>query len=800
MPILWANPLRWLIMPYLPQINIDRISFWVGFFSALLMVWFYSRIQGWFPGWKKFFQNSIEQLRIHWVNRLEIKLRDIIYSRAQKEHLAISICALDEIVIAPELLIPPQIESSTTGVPTLTIKEQAIPFLPDYPELSSQFNLETISPFKAINACNRIIIYGQAGYGKTVSLAYMTSMIAKKTEIAGDLAHYLPIFMHCRDFVWEENHETTSIQQIFEAFTQSLPKNIQKDSKRVLELFLKNEQIILLIDGMDELSPNEYQSCSGFIGRLLVELPNLPIVTTATPQLLGGLIELGFEPFPIACWNQTHKAEFITKWLNLLAPHIIEQSQNTVDLTIFSTWLKSHSLFHSPLEWTMIVLSTLTGNPLQSAKTQILQTYLAPILRKSNLGKNARSIIEVGFSSQPSQQSSPLTPDSQAIDLGVIRQNFNGSYHFRCPVFTGFFASRQDDSPIRPDFKDIQFNPAYEQLSFMSARDLIDNHFFNTISGEEIVKQPQVLSSLSWLRDYPENHPTRVAAMRKMVGWLHDESLDLITRTKIVAAFFIINDSSTSLLFRQISKSKNEAMKYFSLLGLGAIGDDATLVEIQRLLSDESTLVRDTACLAHQSFTSPASRKSIQQVFEHGDEDQQFAAAEVLANDQKYGHNALLEGLKNESLLIRRAAVHGLAQIHQDWITKKLEEISISDGQWVVRDLAAQYLAAYKSSQYPSISRPVESSRSPWLIEFASKQGITISPNTPADELLGKIIDEGPDELRPKAYMQIARYSEISSALAIITNSTVASINHADFITYCLWLISARNINNLKYY
>ncbi len=786
-------------MPHLPHINIDRISFWLGFFSALLVVYFYSRIQRWFPGWKTFFQNWIEQLRTHWVFRVEIKLRDIIFSRAQKEHLAISICSLDEIIIPPELLIPPQSESSTSGAPTITIKEQAIPFLPDYPELSSQFNLETISPFRAIKACNRVIICGQAGYGKSVCLAYIASMIAKRSEITGDLSQYLPLFLNCRDFIWEENHSSTSIQQVFETFIQSLPQNIQKDSKRVLDNFLKNEHIIFLLDGMDELSPDEFQSCSGFISRLLNELPNLSIVTTATPQFLGGLIELGFEPFPIACWNQTKKANFIEKWLDLLSPRIIEQSQNTIDLTIFSTWLKSHSLFHSPLEWTMLILAAVTGNPFQSTKTQILQTYLAPILRKANLGKYAKSLIEGGLDSQASQRPTPLTPDSQAIDLGVIRQNLDGSYNFRCPVFTGFFASRQYDSSITPDFKDIQFNPAFEQLGFMPAKDQIDHQFFNTLSVNEINKQPQLLSSLRWLREYPENHPARVAALRKMVGWLHDESINLITRTKIITAFFIINDTSTGLLFRQISKSKAEAVRYLSLLGLGAIGDDSTLVEIQRLLRDESTLVRDTACLALQSLNSPASRKSLQQVFEHGDEDQQFAAAEVLAVAEKFGHDALLEGLKNENLLIRRAAVHGLAQIHQDWATKKLEEVSISDGQWVVRDLAAQYVAAHKSNQFPSISRPVESSRTPWLIEYASTQGITISPATPSDDLLGKIIIDGPDELRPKAYLQIARYSKISTALTIIANNPAATINHSDLVNYCLWLLSARNVNDLKY-
>ncbi len=786
------------MMPHLPHINIDRISFWIGFFSALLLVWFYTRVQKWFPGWKKFFQNWIEQFRTHWVYRLEIKLRDIIYSRAQKEHLGISICALDEIIITPELLIPPQTESPTTGAPTLTIKEQAIPFLPDYPELSSQFNLEAISLFKAISACKRVIIYGQAGYGKTVSLAFTASAIARKSEIAGDLAQYLPILIHCRDFLWDEKHETSPTQRIIGAFIQSLPKNIQKNSSKVLEYFLKNKQLILLLDGMDELSPDEYQACSGFINRLLVDQPNLPIVTTATPQLLGGLIELGFEAFPLACWSKTKKMDFITRWLNVIKPHLIEQSQNTIDLTIFSTWLKSHSLFHSPLEWTMLILAAVTGNPLQSTKTQIFQTYLGQLMRKTNLGKQARSIIDGGLSTQPNQPPS-ITPDSQAIDLGVVRQNLNGNYTFRCPAFTGFFASRQYDTPITPDFTDIQYNPAYEQIIFMAARDLIDNQMINNISSNELGKQPLFLCTLPWLREYPENHPIRVTSLRKMVGWLHDETLDLVTRSKIIAAFYTINDSSTGLLFRQISKSKTETVRYLSLLGLGAIGDDSTLVEIQRLLSDESTLVRDTACLALQSFSSPASRKAVQQVFEHGDEDQQFAAAEVLAVNPGFGHDAILEGLKNENLLIRRAAVHGLAQIHQEWITKKLEEISISDGQWVVRDLAAQYLAAYKSDNYPSISRPIESSQLPWLIEYASKQGIAISTNTPVDELLRKITEEGPDELKPKAYMQLARFSKISNVLAIFSNNATASINHTDLINYCLWLLATRNINELKY-
>jgi hypothetical protein len=785
-------------MPHLPHINIDRISFWIGFFSALLLVWFYSRIKRWFPGWKTLIQNWIGQLRTHWVYRLEIKLRDIVYSRAQKEHLAISICALDEILITPELIIPPQTESSAIGLPSSTIKEQAIPLLPDYPELTSQFNLETISPINAIKACNRIIICGQAGYGKTVCLAYIASNIAKKSDVAGDMAKFLPIFIHCRDFLWDEKEESNPLHRIFEAFTQSLPKNIQKDSKKVLEFFLKNEQIILLIDGMDELSPDEYQACSGFISRLLIDLPNLPVVTTATPQFFGGLIELGFEPFSIACWDKTKKEEIIIKWLDVLSPHIIEQSQNTIDLTIFSTWLKNHSFFHSPLEWTMLILSAVTGNPLQASKTQLLQTYLSPLLRKANLGKYAKSIIEGGLATQANQLPS-LAPDSQAIDLGVLKPQLNGNYGFRSPVFTGFFASRQDDSTIIPDFAAIQYSPAYEQLFFMAARDQIDSQIFDSISSSEIIKQPQLLSSLRWLREYPANHPVRIAAMKKMVGLLHNESLDLITRAKVIAAFFVINDISTSLLFRQISKSKTEAVRYLSLLGLGAIGDDSTLVEIQQLLSDESTLVHDTACLALQSFNNPASRKSVQQVFEHGDEDQQFAAAEVLALDPKFGYDALIEGLKNENLLIRRAAVHGLAQIHQEWITKKLEDISISDGQWVVRDLAAQYLAAYKSGQYPLIARPVESSRLPWLIEYASKQGIAISPNTPADELLGKIVEEGPDELRPKAYMQIARFSKISTALAVFTKSSSDAINHADLINYCLWLLSARNTNNLKY-
>jgi hypothetical protein len=76
-----------------------------------------------------------------------------------------------------------------------------------------------------------------------------------------------------------------------------------------------------------------------------------------------------------------------------------------------------------------------------------------------------------------------------------------------------------------------------------------------------------------------------------------------------------------------------------------------------------------------------------------------------------------------------------LGRIPEEWAVELLKKIQIEDEQWVVRNAATEVLdakAAHGSYAPSKLKAPHES---PWLIEFAAKNGMGISPGVPATDV-----------------------------------------------------------------
>ena len=96
-----------------------------------------------------------------------------------------------------------------------------------------------------------------------------------------------------------------------------------------------------------------------------------------------------------------------------------------------------------------------------------------------------------------------------------------------------------------------------------------------------------------------------------------------------------------------------------------------------------------------------------------------------------------------DDLLIRRVSVYGLRQVNESWALNILEKMQIEDGQWVVRNAAAQVVEEFNQLD-PYIPQPLEPIENiPWLIDFASERGMGISAGTPAIEMLVRVLKEG---------------------------------------------------------
>jgi HEAT repeat protein len=133
---------------------------------------------------------------------------------------------------------------------------------------------------------------------------------------------------------------------------------------------------------------------------------------------------------------------------------------------------------------------------------------------------------------------------------------------------------------------------------------------------------------------------------------------------------------------------------------------------------------------------TPQALEAVATALLQGNEDLRRAAAEALANDPKEGHEALREGIASDDILMRRAIVYGLARIPADWATALLQKTQIEDTQWVVRNVAVELLDN-RSRPNPRVPRQLSPpAETPWLVEFAGRQGMGISPGQIANDIL----------------------------------------------------------------
>jgi HEAT repeat protein len=95
--------------------------------------------------------------------------------------------------------------------------------------------------------------------------------------------------------------------------------------------------------------------------------------------------------------------------------------------------------------------------------------------------------------------------------------------------------------------------------------------------------------------------------------------------------------------------------------------------------------------------------------------------------------------------------------VDEDWAKEALQNIRVEDEQWVVRNSAGEVLDS-KDAIDPRIPRPLTTpSETPWLIEFAGKQGVGISPGSPATEILIAALNSDSEEERLAALPYLKR-------------------------------------------
>jgi HEAT repeat protein len=774
---------------------IDSYSFIVGFIAASIFWLLVSRAR---PLWAELVAGIKEQREIAQTRKsstVEENHRRITLRRAQGMHLAAPLFSLDEIILEPLLIAPPQIVQPGTPPKFEDVVSQTLPYLPMWPEIAASYHAQTITLSQSLSGNANIAIIGQPGVGKTVALAHLASLAANRSEKLEKLKDAVPFLYHVANLKLPLSDPKKDIlMPLIDAASENAPLMDVSRLPNFFETAFKSGDALLLIDGFDEVTPESQQLITDYFKIIMQAYPKTRIVTTGAPEYLDGLVMLGFTPLTLMTWSQRENQKFIDRWGELWSQTVAMEAwaqtgPEQVDPLLLNVWLGTDNANLSPLELTLKAWGAYAGDSLGPHVLEAIATHIrriaptnTPLAALETLAMqvmvNAQPIFDprvarawvksfevveeaapVDVAETPAEETATeekpedtkqkgkkvekvSTPTSGLLGKmaasGLLIVYPNNKMRFTHSVFAGFLAGRalMNFKAEETILNQADWSGKYLAMRYFAAHGDASKLVQALMEYSRLPMHRPLFAAARWLRDAPRNAPWRGKLFGTLAAIMQTEGLPLNLRGQAMAAFVVSNDPSATTLFRQFATTLSFELVHLAVLGAGAMRDAKSLEPLERALQAPSMAVRRAACMALVSIGTNDALETVAHTLLNGDEDIRRAAAEALANDPHEGYAMLRDGITIDDILLRRAVAYGLSRVNEDWAIDTLRKIQIDDKEWVVRNAATEVLDSKTSAGSLAPHKLKAPSESPWLIEFAAKQGMGISPGVPATDIL----------------------------------------------------------------
>lgn len=816
------NLFNWLSWP----------SFWLGAITATVIWWVLALLR---PTFRQMLETLREQQRERALQGnadQETAYRKIVFRQTQSAHLAASLFALDEIAMETRLLALPSYAEPGAPHPHIEITEQAIPYLPDYPEIATLYKDQTLTIPEALSGGVNLILVGQPGMGKTTALAHLASQIVNRRPEVQSLHEKIPFFIHVADLnlpLKDPKKATDFLNPIVDKLLEVSGALTAGKLPGFVEYAFQSGRALLLLDGVDELTPNGVQEVTAYLRVILRQFPRARVITTGAPEHVGGLLSLGFVPLSIMPWNRQQQRTFLQTWTMLwqkyVAPEAWAQAFLTpIDPILLNRWLLEGNTGLTPLELTLKVWAAYAGDVRGARPVDAIEAHLrrllppqAPIEALYAIGAqaslNALPLFESGRakdwtksfepapsapSEMPATTAEPVSAEtaaapggagllggksaskksaapprpaslvSQMTVSGILAAHGGSLVRFAHPVYLGFLAGKAlSPAQAEPILNQPPWFGRTATLRYLAAFGDVSSLTNALLTTEDHILLRPRLTAARLLRDAPPKAPWRSAVITSLIQILQNEDHPAGLRAQVVAALALSGEPNIGALFRQLMLSPSNELRRLAALGAGVVHDSKSVEALIQVLNTSAGVARQAACLALVEIGTPEALEAIATALLNGDEELRIAAAEALANNPVEGYETLKDGVTSQDILVRRAIVYGLARVREDWARDLLSKIPTQDEQWVVRNAAVEILEALQRPNPRVPQRELPPEQMPWLIEFAGKYGMGVIPGEPATDLfLLALKDDNPDYRR--AALHYLRHTPTENVLAAL--------------------------------
>jgi HEAT repeat protein len=837
---MWAYIICRLMMSgFLQNLALDQISFWIGFVAGALGLWLLSKLVPALPSFAGNIRNRSGKARSSLISGNAERLRQETLRYVQGIHLASPLFALDEILIEPRVLAPPPQAQPNEDNPTEDILNHTIPYLPDWPELAARYSAHTLSLSEALSAGANLILIGGPGSGKSIALAHLVCQIVRREETASGLSDNLPVYVHVADLFPEAHFSNPPLEHILNAVHTYADSISTNRLESLLGQTFQAGRVLLLVDGLDEVPQKFHQEVVSFINTLLQEYPRARMVVTSSPENFSGMVKLGLIPVAMAGWNEYQYLLFIRKWSRSWFRHIrptIQEDFEQIDPRLLNAWLLAEHPVITPIDATLKDWAVFAGDTVGPGYVDAIESY---IWRQTNHLENSRpgledfalqmvASLEIALdlkrargweaefeSDQPGTDSEADTPQKTRSKRGkkltrklpgvlpdlleqrLLVQRATGHLGFSHPLIMAYLASAAlADAPVS-HFLSNQPEWTGKSLTmlFLAASRDISPEVSEILSQDDdpLLRRPLMIGR--WLRYAPQTATWPTQVMRYLAAELQRENIALGLRARLLSTLLQSGDPGVSVLLRQISHTSIDDLRHISALGMGYLLDPQALGRLSELLTEPEQKIFQSACLALVKIGNKQSFEVLGSALINGSDEVRRSVAESLALDPTEGQDILKEASQMEDLLVRRAAVYGLAQIDQPWAKEILKKLALEDKEWIVRSAATQIIEADETIS-PSVPQPIPPlHETQWLIAFGDERGTGIAPGKPADNLLLAALGEGSPEQQRAAlvYLQLNPNPEALPHIYELLEHGIGNTQQVAFET--LWYYAAEGLD-----
>lgn len=781
----------------------DYPEFWFGTLIGLLAAILGARLSPISDMIREWLQGQVQDVNLRRSSASMDRYRVELTQHAVLQHLARALFSLDEIIVEPRLLAPPLPADPQREDPLPEDTLSVLPNLPDQNYLSGVYRSPTISLGDALTSEVDLLITGRCGAGKSTALAYLAMRAAVRDPVVGPAADLTPVLVHASDLVLDRATEKDPLKAVIAAAQQPLPSGASSRFNHYLRSQFGRKRALLLLDGLDEFAPSELPSIASWLARLRSQHAGNRIVATGAVRQYDGLVDAGLTPIPIAPWSQVELRNFLQRWASAwrkeIVPLLPKRRMADVDPDLLNGWLIGSLRGFSPLEITLMTWAAYVGDARGPRAVDALEAFVARFLspgERKSAQRSALAWINSRSGVLTDRQLQRGTPIASMEEAGIMTRHVGNRVRFSQPNIGAYLAAcALAEGAGEDNFRAVGWAPAEETTRYYAAMDDISSISDGLLAVTDDPTETNLICLGEWIRDAPKKMLWRGQVLRSLATIANAAKKPYGLRLRSAHLLAESQEDSVAILFRRLLKSDVPSNRVLGALGLGGLRDEESVdLLIKTIQEKHNRHARGAACLALAAIGTDAALEGLGRLLLEGEENVRIAAAEALACHPDEGYPMLREAIGMENLLTRRAAVFGLARIPEPWALDALEKAQVDDEQWVVRGAAAEAVERRKNPPWRVERPPDEPAEMPWLIAYAEREGLGVAPGPAAMEMIRRALNKGTADEKIAALEAIAWLGgeDLSMELTHALHSSEPVIRDAAF--EALWQMRARGI------